>query len=445
MDPAVQQDAAHALASIAERHVSYDIAERYYNGDHPLVFASEKFRSTFGNRFRAFSDNLCAAVVDAVSDRLHVTGWNGTPAAVELAQELWKGSRMPRQAGEIHLEAVRAGDAYLLVWPDANGVVRMYAHEAEHCFVGYDEELPGVVRYAVKTWRSGKSTRMNMYYPDRIERYVANTPNGGAPQDMKKWQQFDADGQGAVVVNPYGVVPVFHFASNGELGSSGRSELVNVAPLQDALNKVIADQLVAMEYHAMPLRYRIGVEPPIDPYTGKPVAPKQGPGVLWDLGEGATVGQFPAGDFTPFLAAADSLRAEIARVSRTPMHLLGLSGQNYPSGEALRVAERPLADKVRDRQVSFGDAWADAMSLAVRMAGGPDERIEPVWAPAETVSETEQLNNAVIKEQVGFSRRQVLLDLGITPDAVDLMLAEADAQQASLGDQLLQSFNSGKP
>ena len=68
-----------------------------------------------------------------------------------------------------------------------------------------------------------------------------------------------------------------------------------------------------------------------------------------------------------------------------------------------------------------------------------------MWAPAETVSETEQLNNAVIKEQVGFSRRQVLLDLGITPDAVDLMLAEADAQQASIGDQLLQSFNSGRP
>jgi hypothetical protein len=216
------------------------------------------------------------------------------------------------------------------------------------------------------------------------------------------------------------------------------------ADLQDALNKTLGDQLVAMEFHSMPQRYRIGVDVPLDPFTGKPIAPKQGPGVIWDLGEGATVGQFPQADFSPFLAAASELRNEIARVSRTPLHALGLAGQNYPSGEALRVAERPLADKVRDRQVAFGDAWSDAMSLAVRMAGGSDERVEPTWAPAETVSETERLSNAILKEQIGYSRRQVLIDLGLPVDAVDAMLAEAEMQAGDLGEQLLQAFNRGQ-
>jgi hypothetical protein len=164
---------------------------------------------------------------------------------------------------------------------------------------------------------------------------------------------------------------------------------------------------------------------------------------VWDLGEGASVGQFPQADFRTFIDAAASFRAEIARVSRTPLHLLGLAGDAYPSGEALKTAERPLADKVRDRQTSFGDVWADAITLAVEMSGLRSERITPEWAPAETVSESERLANAVLKEQVGYSKRQVLLELGHTEEQVAQMLEEYDAQQAALGDALMQQFNSG--
>lgn len=444
MDPTTAYDIGIALAELAGRRADYQVAADYYNGSHPLVFQSEKFRTTFGERFRALSDNLCASVVDAVADRLTVTGWAGSPDAVESADAIWAGSRMARQAGETHLEAVRTGDAYILVWPDATGAPRMYAHQAASCFVGYDEERPGAVRFAVKTWRAGKAQRLNIYYPTHTERFIAETANGNSTTDTRAFRAFDADGEPSVVPNPWGIVPLFHFANNGDLGGRGRSELTNVIRLQDALNKTLGDQLVAMEFHSMPQRYRIGVDVPLDPYTGKPIAPKQGPGVIWDLGEGATVGQFPQADFSPFLAAASELRNEIARVSRTPLHALGLAGQNYPSGEALRVAERPLADKVRDRQVAFGDAWSDAMTLAVRMAGGPSERVEPKWAPAETVSETERLSNAVLKEQIGYSRRQVLLDLGIPSDAVEAMLAEAETQVGELGDQLLQAFNRGQ-
>jgi hypothetical protein len=442
MNEQVLRDLQEAVSELAERRPRYRTAHNYYNGNHNMVFASEKFRTTFGNRFRSFADNLCPAVIDATADRLHVTGWKGNAETIARATELWKASRMARQAGELHLESLRSGDAYLLVWPDAQGVPRMYAHQASSCYVGYDEELPGVVRYAVKTWMVDDTARINIYYPDRVERYSVETKQGAMPTDLRKLEPYSGDGSGPVVPNPWGVVPVFHFANNGDLGEEGRSELAGVIALQDALNKSHADMLVAMEFHAMPQRYRIGVEAPIDPYTGKPIAPKQGPGVIWDLGEGAQVGQFPQADFRTFLDAINSYRTEIARVSRTPAHLLGLAGDNYPSGEALKTAERPLADKVRDRQTAFGDVWADAMNLALRMSGVND-RVEPEWAPAETISESERLSNAVLKEQVGVPRRQTLLDLGYTEEQVAEMLAELDAQNAALSDQLLQQFNSG--
>jgi hypothetical protein len=434
-------DLTHALHGLTSRFAEYEQYEAYYEGEHRMVFASEKFRSTFGHRFSTFADNLCPSVVNAVADRLQVISWSGSDVAVAAADGLWKASRMQRQAGETHLEAIKCGDSYVLVWPDAQGVVRMYAHEAESCFVAFDEELPGQVSFAAKTWRVGKHVRVNLFYPDRVERYIAES-DSGMPK-AEKFKPFDGDGEAPVFANPWGTVPVFHFSNDASLGEEGRSELANVVPLQDALNKINADMLVSMEYHAMPQRYRIGVDVPIDPITGHPIAPKQGPGVMWDLGEGATVGQFPQGDFTPFLNAAASYREEIARVSRTPLHVMGLTSSNFPSGEALKTAERTLTDKVLDRQVAFGGVWADAMSLAVRMAGASSDPVEPVWAAAETTSEAEQLSNAVLKEQVGFTRRRVLLDLGMPAVQVDEMLAEADAAAASAADIAMKAFNSG--
>lgn len=40
----------------------------YYSGRHPLAFASDRFRKTFGGLFREFADNWCELVVDAVAD-----------------------------------------------------------------------------------------------------------------------------------------------------------------------------------------------------------------------------------------------------------------------------------------------------------------------------------------------------------------------------------------
>ena len=54
----------------------YARAERYYNGDHDLAFATEKFANTFGSLFREFALNLCPAVCDAIGDKLKIEGFS---------------------------------------------------------------------------------------------------------------------------------------------------------------------------------------------------------------------------------------------------------------------------------------------------------------------------------------------------------------------------------
>src|SRR5947207_2102495 len=65
-----------ALADIRARETRYSHFERYYDGDHDLAFATEKFENAFGTLFREFALNLCPVVCDAIRDKLKVTGFS---------------------------------------------------------------------------------------------------------------------------------------------------------------------------------------------------------------------------------------------------------------------------------------------------------------------------------------------------------------------------------
>src|SRR4051794_19201422 len=67
------QSSIDAFRRAAQR---YERAERYYDGQHDLRFATEKFENAFGTLFREFALNLCPVVCEAVRDKLRVTGFS---------------------------------------------------------------------------------------------------------------------------------------------------------------------------------------------------------------------------------------------------------------------------------------------------------------------------------------------------------------------------------
>src|SRR5262245_45001762 len=71
---------------------NYLLYYNYYMGNQPLAFATDKFRDTFGNVFREFSENACGPVVDSLSDRLVVTGFKSTEAEMKIEEV---GSNVP--------------------------------------------------------------------------------------------------------------------------------------------------------------------------------------------------------------------------------------------------------------------------------------------------------------------------------------------------------------
>ena len=59
----------------------------------------------------------------------------------------------------------------------------------------------------------------------------------------------------------------------------------------------------------------------------------------------------------------------ISGLSRTPQQFLRpFPGIDVPSGEALKQLESGLVKKAEERQLLFGEAWAEVMTLAYRVA-----------------------------------------------------------------------------
>ena len=68
---------------------------------------------------------------------------------------------------------------------------------------------------------------------------------------------------------------------------------------------------------------------------------------------------------TQYVEVQENLRAEIARVSGTPLHYLFITKGDYPSGEAMKSAEARFTRKVEQRQQALGNQWEDLFALAI--------------------------------------------------------------------------------
>jgi hypothetical protein len=406
--------------------------------------------------------------VDAVADRLEIIGFDvckkddaatgGTEnnKVNELyerqIQDVWEDNRMDYNAGRVHLMALRDGDAYVLVWPDLEtGKPIVSPQPASIWRVRYDPEIPGRMLWAVKSWiTEDKRCRLNIYTAEAIYKFVTQRKTEVVPERAQSLVPFDAtqgneDDTAWPVPNPYGIVPVFHFSNDASVGEYGRSELADVIPLQDAVNKSVLDLLAAMEYQSLPQRWAAGLEVERDPLTGKALPPfEPGTDIIWTVGdEKVQFGQFAAGDLEQLIKVGDSLRLEVARVTGTPLHYIMLM-TDPPSGEALKALEARLLKKVRDRQMSFGNAWTDVLKFVSAIIGLPDDILfEPHWKDPAPRSELEHAQTLILKQQLGVPRNQLLSELDYSPSQIEEFAAQREEEQASIGNTLLNQMASG--
>lgn len=436
----------------------YRLYRRYAAGDQDLAFATPKYAATFGVLFREFGYNRCASVIDAYADYLEVERFNverGKPGdpkpqrkpgekpppdpGSEMAGDLWRRNRMDKRAGEVHKAVLRDGDAYVTVWPEtgtANGdqgaFPQFWPQQARNVRVRYDDEQPGRITMAVKTWLiAGSRRRLNLYFPDRIEKYVTrgrSTVINAEAMDTYQGRD-DVDWP---VRHDWGVVPVFHFANNADTGDYGVSELRDVIPLQDALNKALTDLLLACELTGYPVKVLLGFDHQdtavmeaaerIEIGRSKILVVPPGP-----AGEKPSIDEFTAENLKQLNDVAEGFDIRISRVSKVPVHYLQMTGE-FPSGRAMRTAESPRVQKSEDQQTAFGNVWEDAMHLALRMAGVADPgMLTTVWKSAAPLSTEDTLDVMLQMAAVGYPFEEILRFRGHDEEEIAQIVAEKDA------------------
>ena len=404
----------------------------YYEGEQPLVYSTEKWRRAFGGMFDKFSDNWCQLVVDAVEERLDVTGFRfGDDQDDNDAWRIWQRNGLDADSQIAHTDALIYGVSYALVWADSAGEATIDVESAEQTIVSY---VPGSRREraaGLKRWLADDATvHATLYMPDYLWKFtaVAGSSRTDGPR-LGGWVPREVDSEPWPLPNPLGVVPLVPLVNRPRLvprvraSSEGASEIAQVIPMQDAINKVLLDMLVASEFGAFRQRWVSGMDIPTDPETGQPVEPfKAAVDRLW-MTENPEVrfGEFGATDLTPYVKSVEMLVQHVASQTRTPPHYFYLSGQ-FPSGESIKSAETGLVAKARRKMRHFSEAWEEVIRLAFAVDG--DERAdfreaETIWADPESRTEGEHVDATLKKKALSVPIQQLWEDLGYSPQQID--------------------------
>ncbi|MCV7302634.1 phage portal protein [Mycobacterium barrassiae] len=398
------------LQRLNEPLARYADLDRYYTGNQPLAFLSPEAKAALGNRFGIMSSNLPRLAVTALAERLRVTGFTGEAAAVWPD---WLRNDLDQTSGVAHREALLLGDSYVIVWADPLGRPRVTVESAKQVAVLTDPGSRQIVA-AVKRWEDtqAKTTEAVVYQPDEIRRLRADQQGAVA----NGFQTLE------VIPNPLGVVPVVRLSNTDRIvGDWGSSEVDDLKPLVDALNKSLADMMVTSEFVGRPRRWATGIELTEEPVTdddGNPVLDDDGQPIMREVNpipEGhramisesdqAKFGQLAAADLSGYEASVRTILGQIMAVSTLPAHYVGVLTDNPASADALRAAEASLTARAEARQQTFGRAWEQVAKLMVAVKDGRDPaqveaRVQ--WANAATRSVAQEADAVVKLYQAGL-------------------------------------------
>lgn len=379
-----------AVATLKAKATYYDRLFRYYDGHHPLVYSSERMTDIFSSLNARFTQNWCAVVIDSVIERIQLRRIMvaDNEQATDRLDELLNASELTLESDDAHTAALVTGESYIVAWPDEDtGQPEAYYNDPRTVHLFYEANRPRSKRFACKWWIGDDDYRyLTLYYPDRLEYYrssnkVRSVGDGGvlSSNEVSNGKSFVSTG---AEMNPFGVVPVFHFRRERRVIAS---ELQNVIEPQDAVNKLLADMMISAEFGAFPQRYIIS--------QGSPGVFKNSPNIIWDVpasdgeGQATSVGQFEATQLSNYLEAIDKWVTAIAIISRTPKHYFFGQGGD-PSGESLIAMEAPLNHKAQKYIDRFVATWSELGAFLLRMDGAgdiDDNAIVPVFDKPETV------------------------------------------------------------
>lgn len=500
---------------LVEARPAYERAAAFYEGTVDEVYSSPKVTrllAKFGlDSIESF--NFAHIPVDAVSNKLTLHSVNADEEGNEagdvtqndevnsVIEDLWDYNELDQELPNVFRNTGKYGDGYVMVWPvvgeerdesvspgfdpyqsaqqlemgdtivedDEIGVtpisrksivaVDIMPLDPFTTRVFYDTENPKKKTYAIRSWEEGEGTgkyvRVNLYYSDRIERWFHKGKPSKRKNSQQKWEPYVEDGNPAVLVNPFGEVPIFHFRTDR---TYGRPDHINAYGPQLAINKLVTSHLATIDYQSFPQRYAL-----LDPLADQsgvqgadsdPFAPEDGnndpddddnesqleadPAVVWQLSGMKAVGQFESADSDAFLKPFDRYVKALAQATDTPFHYFDRTGERPPSGENIRQVNEMLNKKAGFRQTGYGSEVKKVTTLALTMMGQDVERINVEWEPLENVNSYVEWQAVNEKIAAGVPTEVALIEAGYRPAVVMQWKKQREQETQDALDQQLE-------
>jgi hypothetical protein len=406
-----------------DRWGKWKIFDQYYEGNHRVSAWLRSTQRTFqgtvlGQLLNGLTDNYMTLVIDAPAERLRVQGFRFGDNSDDEAWDIWQANGLDAQANMVHTEAIKLGEAYWMVQPGEDGPVITAEHPSQVIVA----HAPGNRRKrlaALKKWQDGEDVYANVYLPGGVFKYHTTESRVRERQREDRWEPIGA------TANPLGEVPVVPMPNNPSMLHGGRSDLAYGAiSLQDQITKTVVDLLIGSEYHGLPQRVLLGVEPPRDE-NGEPIPFEQAAkSRLWYFGnKDAKAHEFSQADLSALRESIDGYIGDLAAQTRIPIYYFRPAAISNISAEALIGLDAGLVSKTHDKEDAFGEGHEEAVRLAFKAIDPNDPRAsttdaEVIWKDTESRSQA-QLTDAVLKEtSIGLPTDAAFEKLGYSPQQI---------------------------
>ena len=317
--------------------------------------------------------NYMEVVVDMEASRLFVSSVTGDDADTGWIEETLQRNRFISEHGQWCREAIRDGDAYVMVDLLGNWI-SVSAYDGFSGMVVIHEGETGKPLWACKLWSeaknesksdvSGAEMTLAVYQKDKITWFSGSEGSAEVTKtDEKAWKPDR--------------LPVISIMNKKDTKTgSGRSELRPAIPINDVLNRSLHSLTIAMELAAFGVKWSIGMEISLDGIVPGGVVGlvlKDASGNIiteptaeqLEFMKSIQVGQFEATDIRPFLEVINTLVEQIGQVTSTPIR--GTTSGGKMSGEALKQLEIGLLGKVERFQRQNTNAFIDLLTLTAEV------------------------------------------------------------------------------
>jgi len=392
---ALSKDAAADLRTWLAERKRAALYHNYMEGRHNMAWATEKFKRKWKWALAASTTNYCPAVVNAVANGIKITGFEG---AVDAELE----ANLKRESRRVTKESVAAGNSFVVVWHNPRTGKSQATYQAAGTVVPtVDFEDQAVLARASRVWLHADGYyHLQVFYPDRMEWFVSDK-RFKSEQELEKnvaaWSPFKAPATATHPANETGIyphsyeaVPVGWFKAEAASGyAPGTSLLRDIIPIQDRLNLLVADQIVASRGAAAPILYMLGVdredtEWSVDP-TNDEASP---PSVEFDenkdsilLSSAQSAGQFAGPNTQALIALHEKAKDDMAGVLGLTSWTLNAIQPTNIALETVQVLSRPVVERQEAWVADNRPVWRGMLEL-LGVEASPIFSVDEVTPPA---------------------------------------------------------------